>query len=149
MEHNASLKFFLNVLYIPFITFMHYLNISHITIALFTLLLVIDMLTGIAKSIKLGIKPTSKRFSSGVLSKFTLLLIPIIISIGAKAVSIDLSILVTTTINALILNEVYSSIANIYTIQTGKVAEEFDVLSKLLKVIRNFINRMLDDKTVS
>ena len=145
-EHATTLKIFLNTLYIPFVAFMHYLNIDHIVIGLFALLLVIDMITGIAKSIKLRIKPTSRRFSAGVLAKLTLLFIPIIISIGAKAVNIDISVVVTTTINALILNEVYSSIANIYTIQTGKVAEEFDVLSMLLKFIRNFINRMLDDK---
>ena len=145
-EHATSIKVLLNALYIPFIAFMQYIKVDHVVIGLFALLLVIDMFTGIAKSIKLGIKPTSKRFSSGVLAKLTLLFIPIIISIGAKAVNIDISVVVTTTIDALILNEVYSSIANIYTIQTGKVAEEFDVLSKLLKFIRNFINRMLDDK---
>lgn len=145
-EHT---KVVLNAFYIPFIAFMNFLKLDHVVLEMFALLLIIDMFTGIAKSIRLGIKPTSKRFSVGILSKLTLILIPIILSIAAKAINVNISVIVYTAINALILNEVYSSIANIYTIRTGKVAEEFDVLSKLLSVIKNFINRMLDDKNIS
>ena len=139
-------KIILNTLYIPFIAFMNFLKLDHIAIEMFALLLVIDMLTGIAKSLRLGIKPTSKRFSLGILSKLILILVPIILSIAAKAIDINISAIVYTAINALILNEVYSSIANIYTIRTGKIVEEFDVLSKLLFIIKSFMTRILDEK---
>jgi len=149
MNESAAYKVVLNALYIPFIAFLNFLEVDSIVISMYALLLVIDLFTGVLKAIKLGYKPTSRRFLTGVMAKLTFLLIPIILAIAAKAIGVDLKVFVTTVINALILNEVYSTIANIYTIQTGKVAQEFDVLSKVLKFIRNFIDRMLDDKSMS
>jgi len=149
MNDSITLKWLLNAFYIPFVAFMNFLEVDSLVISMYALLLAIDLLTGVLKAIKLGVKPTSRRFLTGVMAKLTFLLIPIILAIAAKAIGIDLKVFVNTVINALILNEVYSTIANIYTIQTGRVAEEFDVLSKVLKFIRNFIDRMLDDKTLS
>ena len=143
---NETTKEILNFLYIPFIALMHFIAIDKITFAIYAGLLAIDLLTGVGKVIRLGHKPTSKRFLIGIMAKLTFLLVPIIVALGAKGIGIDLTSLVNTVIYALILNEVYSSIANIYTIQTGIEAEEFDVLSKILKVLRDLIERILNDK---
>lgn len=142
----STKEFILNFLYIPFIAFLNFIELDETVIALYTLLLVIDIITGVLKAITLGRKPTSKAFLIGVMAKLTFLFIPITLAVAAKGIGIDLTLFVTTVIAALMLNEVYSIIANIYTVNTGKEAQEFDVLSKILKFIRNFIGRLLDDK---
>lgn len=136
----------LNFLYIPFIAFLNFIKLDATVVALYALLLAIDIFTGVLKAIKLGNKPTSKSFLIGIMAKLTFLLIPITIAVAAKGIGLDLTSFVTTVIAALMLNEVYSTIANIYTINTGIPAAEFDVLSKLLKFIRDFIERILNDK---
>ncbi len=141
-------EFILNFLYIPFIAFLNFIKLDATVISMYALLLVIDIVTGVLKAIRLGRKPTSKAFLIGIMAKLTFLLIPITIAVAAKGIGLDLTSFVTTVIAALILNEVYSTIANIYTINTGKEAEEFDVLSKILSFIRDFISRMLDDKRI-
>ncbi len=145
---NETTKEILNFLYIPFIALMHFIAIDKITFTIYAALLAIDLLTGVIKVIRLGHKPTSKRFLIGIMAKLTFLLVPIIVALGAKGIGLDLTSLVNTVIYALILNEVYSSIANIYTIQTGIEAQEFDVLSKILKVLRDLIERILNDKKI-
>jgi len=145
MNDTSTYKYIANALYIPFVAFLNFLEVDKLVIALYALLLVIDIITGILKAIKLGHKPSSKNFLIGIMAKLTFLLIPLVIAVAAKAIGIDLKLFVITVINALILNEVYSTIANIYTINTGKKAEEFDVLSLILKFIREFVQRMLND----
>jgi hypothetical protein len=145
---SETTKEILNFLYIPFIALMHFIAIDKMTFTIYAGLLAIDLLTGVGKVIRLGHKPTSKRFLIGIMAKLTFLLVPIIVALGAKGIGLDLTSLVNTVIYALILNEVYSSIANIYTIQTGIEAEEFDVLSKILKVLRDLIERILNDKKI-
>jgi len=145
---SETTKEILNFLYIPFIALMHFIAIDKMTFTIYAGLLAIDLLTGVGKVIRLGHKPTSRRFLVGIMAKLTFLLVPIIVALGAKGIGLDLTSLVNTVIYALILNEVYSSIANIYTIQTGIEAEEFDVLSKILKVLRDLIERILNDKKI-
>ena len=128
---------------------MNFIEMDRVVVSLYAALLSIDLLTGVLKAVRLGRKPTSKKFLIGIMAKLTFLLIPIILAIAAKAVGVNLKVFVTTVINALVLNEVYSSIANIYTIQTAKETAEFDVLGKILKFIRNYIDRMLNDKDIS
>lgn len=137
--------FFANIFYFPVIYVLEYLNLKEETIALFSALIVIDMVTGVWKVLSLGEKPKSWRFANGLLSKAILLLVPLSVAIAAKAIEIDLSQLVRLFIYALVLSELYSIIANIYSIRTKKEAEEFDVLSLLLRYIRNALNRALQD----
>ncbi len=147
IDHGLALKIFgLNALYLPFVSVVHYLGLETEALALFCTLLVIDLITGVLKVLSLKQKPKSWRFANGLISKGVLLLIPLSIAVAAKAVHIDLGELIYLFISALILSELYSIIANIYTIHTGKEAEEFDVLSLLLKKIRTTINMMLGDK---
>jgi len=146
MEHSVMLKMMLlNVMYIPFITLMQYLEIDAEVVLIFAVLLIVDIITGWFKVLSLGNKPKSWRLANGIISKLVLLFIPIVVALGAKAIHVDLSWLFYVVLDALILSEVYSIIGNIYTINTKKVAEEYDVLSKILKLIRNTLNKLLKD----
>ena len=146
MEATATVKIFMNFLYLPFVSTLMYLGLNQEAIVGLAVLLTIDMVTGVAKEYKLGRVPQSRRFTNGIISKAVLILIPFIMAISGKAVNIDLTVIVYVVINALILSEAYSSIANIYTISTGKEVEEFDAMSLILKFIRGRINNMLGDR---
>ncbi len=138
-------KVWLNLVYIPFIWVMQYLDLEAEVISIFAILLSIDLVTGWAKTVSLGEKPRSRRLAKGILAKSVLLLMPIVLALGAKAIHMDATVLVYVFINALILSEVYSIIGNIYTIRTGRATEEYDVISKILKVIRTMLNRLLEE----
>ncbi len=136
MESGFLLKFVLNFLYLPFVTMLVYLGLNKEAVFGLAVLLVIDMVTGVVKEFRLGRMPQSRRFTNGIVSKVVLVLIPFVLAIAAKAVSIDITVMIWVVINALILSEAYSSIANIYTISTGKEVEEFDAMSHILRFIR-------------
>ena len=146
MEQNVTLKIAaINFLYIPFISLLQYLNLDGEVIAIFSVLLVLDIVTGWFKVLSLGMKPRSWRLANGIISKVVMIIIPLVMALGAKAIHVDITGLFYIVIDALILSEVYSILGNIYTINTKKHVEEFDVLSKILKLIRNTLNKMLKD----
>lgn len=139
-------KIWLNLVYIPFVWVIQYLDIDSEVIAIFSVLLVIDLITGWSKTIAVGDKPKSRRLAKGIIAKSVLILVPLVMALGFKALHIDATIVFYIVIDALILSEVYSIIGNIYTIRTGKYAEEYDVMSKILKIIRTMLNKLLEEK---
>jgi len=146
MEQSLTLKMmYMNLLYLPFIALMQYLKLDTEVLAIFSGLLIIDIITGWFKVISLGMKPRSWRLANGIISKVVLITIPLVMALGAKAVHVDITWLFYVVVDALILSEVYSILGNIYTINTKKHVEEFDVLSKILKLIRNTLNKILKD----
>ena len=149
MEENlvTGKLFILNFLYVPFIALMHYLKLDAEVMTIFASLLVLDIITGWFKAIAIGDKPKSWRLANGIISKVLFILIPLVMALVAKALhDIDIKVLFYVVVDALILSEAYSILGNIYTIQTGNRVEEFDVLSKILKLIRNTLNKLLQDK---
>lgn len=145
METVVLKKIFINILYVPMSMFIVWSGVNAEAVAALTFLLLVDMFTGVWKTVRIGAKPRSSRFANGILSKMVLLLIPISLAVAAKGVGVDIASLVSAVIGALILSELYSIIANIATIQTGKEQEEFDVLSLILRQIRKTINKILGD----
>jgi len=135
----------LNLVYAPFVALLLYLGLDAEAVVGLTVLLGLDMITGVWKTIALGKKPQSWRFANGLLSKLVLIIVPFSLALAAKAVHVDLTVFIWATIDALILSELYSILGNIYSIRTKQEAEEFDVMSLILKKIRQFINKVLDD----
>lgn len=101
-----------------------------------SILLVIDFMTGLWKAKSLGHHLTSNKMKYGVISKLSLLIIPIVIGLGVRALGQDASQLLLISINILILSEMYSIIGNIYSARTGQELPEFDALSAIAKGIR-------------
>lgn len=146
LEQNITVKMaVVNLMYIPFISLLQYLKLDGEVIAIFSVLLILDIITGWFKVISLGMKPRSWRLANGIISKVVMIIIPLVMALGAKAIHVDITGLFYIVIDALVLSEVYSVLGNIYTINTKKNVEEFDVLSKILKLIRNTLNKMLKD----
>jgi len=141
----GEIKAIAAVLYLPFAFIIEYSKVDTVVVETLTVLIILDIVTGFMKTICVGGKPTSTRLANGIFSKLVLLLIPISVALAAKPFGMDLKFLVNGIMSALILSELYSIIANIYTINTKKEVEEFDVISLILKFIRNKINRILGD----
>lgn len=116
-----------------------YAGINEEVFFIFTVLVVIDFITGVSKAYAVGQSITSNKAKYGVVSKFSLLFIPIVMALGAKAVGQDGTVLFVWGMNLLILSEVYSIIGNIYTIRSKSELPEWDVISLLGKKIRQFM----------
>ena len=141
---GASMKVLFN-----FCTFccggaLTYLGLNGESFFLFSVLLLIDYITGVAKAYRLNQCITSNRMKYGILSKLSLLLIPIVLAIGAKAVGADFKTVLLVGINILVLSEVYSIIGNIYSIRTKDELPEYDVVAMIGKRIRSVLLKYSD-----
>jgi hypothetical protein len=116
-----------------------YLGIPKEPFLLFGVILLGDFITGIYKAKVLGESITSNKAKYGIISKFSLMIIPLTLAIGVKAIGMDGKPLFVYGLNLLILSEVYSVIGNIYTIRTKQELPEWDVISLLGKKIRTFL----------
>lgn len=99
-------------------------------------LMAIDFFVGISKSHKIGRSITSHRMRIGLMSKFGVLAIPLVLALAAKGLGVDFEWLVGWSISLFILSETYSIIANVYTFRTGQEIAEFDAVSMILRRIR-------------
>ena len=113
-----------------------YTGIDTEVFGIFSAMIVVDFVTGIGKARQLGQSITSNKAKYGVLSKFSLVLLPIVMAAGAKAIGQDAGTLFVWGMNLLIVSEVYSVIGNIYALRTGIELPEWDVISLLGKRIR-------------
>lgn len=116
-----------------------YSGIDTEVFAIFTVLLAIDYLTGIAKAYRTGETISSAKAKYGVISKFTLILIPLVVGLCAKAIGADAKVLFVWGMNLLILSETYSIISNVYMINKGKELPEWDVIAVLGRRIRTVL----------
>ncbi len=121
-----------------------YLGLNAESFFLFAMLLLIDYITGVAKALRLNQCITSNRMKYGILSKLSLLLIPLVLAIGAKAVGADFQTVLLVGVNILVLSEVYSIIGNIYSIRTKDELPEYDVVAMFGKRIRAVLIRYSD-----
>ena len=96
--------------------------------------MLLDSLTWFIKVAVVGGKPTSRVFAKGIYTKLAGLLLVFAIAIGTKIITgVDMSQAVTGIVWALSLNELYSIVANYYTIKPGEEVEEYDAITGMLK----------------
>ena len=119
-----------------FSTLLIYLNLSEEIFGIFTALVVVDFVTGILAAKSIGDSITSNKAKYGLISKFSLLLIPIVLAAAAKAVGQDASKFFDWGLGLLVFSEAYSVISNIVGIRTGKALPEWDAIALLAKAIR-------------
>lgn len=148
IETTTAIKIVWNFFIVLFSGVLSYLEISQEPFTLFAILLIIDYLTGVMKAKVLGITITSNKMKYGIISKLSLLLIPITIAIGAKAVGADSHHILLAGMYILIFSEVYSIIGNIYSIRTKEELPEYDAVSVIGKKIRTFLILKSGDKDV-
>lgn len=113
-----------------------YTGINQEVFAIFSVLVVVDFATGIGKAYMLRQSITSNKAKYGVLSKFSLLFLPVVMALAAKGVGADMGTFFTWGMNLLILSELYSVIGNIYAIRSSKELPEWDVISLIGSKLR-------------
>jgi len=139
MENSQVIMWIKNALYLPsFLIAVGFPEQTAWSITILTTLMLIDFITGIAASSKIygWCSITSKRMTSGVVSKLVILLIPFIIAMTGKGIGVDFMVYVQWSLVILILSEAYSNAGNIQTYRTGKKVLEVDAVSLLLSKIR-------------
>lgn len=141
VETATFLKIAWNTFVILFGGILAYLEISEEPFTLFAILLIMDYITGIAKAKALGQSITSNKMKYGLISKLSLIIVPLAIAIGAKALGEDSHYILVAGMNILILSEVYSIIGNAYSLKTGEEFPEYDALAAIGKQIRNLLIR--------
>ena len=139
IETTTFIKIIWNSFVVLVSGILAYLEISQEPFTLFALLLVIDYITGLAKAKTLGHSITSNKMKYGLISKLSLIIVPIVIAIGAKATGGDSHYILLSGMWILVLSEVYSIIGNIYSTRTKQEFPEYDALATIGKYIRNFL----------
>jgi hypothetical protein len=107
-------------------------------------MMVVDSLLGIGKALKLKRKFSFKVLGWGIVMKISLLLIPLMVALIAKATGFDFSTLVVVTLNILIISEGVSWVTNILSIRTGKEVKNNDYVTILLQKIKLYLSRMIE-----
>lgn len=141
LEATTTIKIIWNFLIVLLSGVLAYLEISQEPFTIFAILLVIDYITGVWKAKTLGISITSNKMKYGLISKLSLLIIPIVLAMGAKATGADYHYILLSGMYILVLSEVYSIIGNVYCMNTGEELPEYDAVAMLGKQIRNILIR--------
>ncbi len=145
IETTTVIKIVWNTFVVLFSGVLAYLEISQEPFTLFALLLIIDYITGLTKAKTLGQTITSNKMKYGLISKLSLIIVPLVVAIGAKALGADSHYILSSGMYILILSEVYSIIGNIYSTRTKEEFPEYDALAMIGKQIRIILLRQAGD----
>lgn len=125
-----------------------FLNIDVDIVKILAILMAIDTVLGVFKAIRLKKKISFKLLVWGMITKVSILIVPMILALVAKAMSFDFSWFVNAVLNILVLSEAFSAITNIISIKEGKSIENADFITKLLHAVRDglakLINKLFD-----
>ena len=134
----------LNLFLLPLASLVQFLEIDAKKLSILVVLMCIDMLTGTFKAYRTKENITSRRWIAGFLSKLVVLLIPFTIALMAKGVDFDVKWFIGFSLSIMVIAEAYSILGNIYTFKTGEAVAEIDAVSAIIKVLRNFIENMIE-----
>ena len=134
----------LNLFLLPLASLVQFLEIDGKKLSILVVLMCIDMLTGTFKAYRTKENITSRRWIAGFLSKLVVLLVPFTIALMAKGVDFDVKWFIGFSISIMVIAEAYSILGNIYTFKTGEAVAEIDAVSAIIKVLRNFLENMIE-----
>lgn len=134
------LSVFKSLLYALFV----YLGIKTGTVIVLFVLMTLDSFLGIFKALRLGKKFSFKVLGWGMVSKLSVLIIPMILALMGKGLSFDFSYFVVAVLNIIIVSEGISCVTNILSIKTKKQIENADYVTKLLQGVRNGLISVLE-----
>ena len=125
-------------------TTLHFLSISPEVAGYLLTVIFIDSFMGVLKSLKMGIKFDFNRLVLGMISKFTLLLIPFLIAYFGLAFGHNLVYIVDAFIYIIAANETVAIISKIGTLRTGKEYKNEDFIAIAIDILRMFIIKKID-----
>lgn len=121
-----------------------FLDIDTDIVKILAILMAVDTVLGVFKAIRLSKKISFKKLIWGMITKISVLIVPMILALVAKALSFDFSWFVAAVLNILVLSEAFSSITNIISIKEGKELENHDFITKLLHTVRGGLTKIIE-----
>lgn len=132
---------FKSTLYVIFV----FLNIDIDIVKLLSVLMVADTVLGVIKAVYIDkIRFTFKKLLWGIVSKSTILLIPMILALTSLALGFNFRWIVDIVLKILVVSEAISSITNILSIKERKNIHNTDYISKLLHLIRDLLTKTIN-----
>lgn len=133
--------------------FFWYLDIPQEQTTLLAILMVLDTVTGLAKSWKLdwGRSITSHKLGMGVLKKALVFIIIVGLAVTIRGASVVIGIdwkpwiLLSAVLGVLMVAEFYSICQNIYMFRTGKKVTEYDAVSIVIRNLGEFMREKIDN----
>ena len=125
-------------------SFYLYIGIREEALIALTLLLIIDFVTGLIASYKVGEPITSKALKIGVLTKFGTILLILTIALLVKIMGVKYEEFLYGGIIMLALGEAYSIFANYHCMKTGERLKEFTVTSLIAEKIKRFVEGFIN-----
>ncbi len=122
------------------------IGIDHKLIIGISVLMVLDFITGIWKTIRIKAKPTSKQASDGALKKIILLFLPIVVAFFFWLFGYQTAPIFRGFFFIVGLAEVYSIWQNCYSAAKREKIEEYDSFTAIMKAVGNFIFNGLKKK---
>jgi hypothetical protein len=113
-----------------------FLNITPEVAGYLLTVIFFDSFLGVLKSLKIGIKFSFNRLTLGMLSKFSLLLIPFLIAFFGLAFGHNLVYVVDAFIYIIAANETVAIISKIGTLRTGKEYKNEDFIAIAIDILR-------------
>lgn len=136
-EAVLTMKMIFSIVIVSVAGALTYIGLNKEMMMLFSVLLIIDYITGVGKAAVLKHDITSYKMKYGLASKLVLIFIPVTLAIAAKILGKDFSDILFTGINILVLSEVYSIFGNVYSMKKKKELPEIDAISELASFIRD------------
>jgi len=115
-----------------------FLGLSVDSYAILGIFMILDTILGVTRVyiVHGGQAIKSYRLMSGLLSKMTIIMVPLIIAYTGKGVGMDLNFVASAALSVLILSHAYSILGNIRSIHVRQDVYEFDAVSWALTKIQ-------------
>jgi len=137
-EYWYELKAFLYLIFV-------FLSIDIDTAKTLSLLMIIDTVLGVSKTLRIKkITFDFKELLWGIVSKCTVILIPILLAVTALGLGFDFTLLVNVVFKILIVNETISALTNILSIKKRKNIKNTDYVSLLIYKLKNFLKNIIN-----
>jgi toxin secretion/phage lysis holin len=136
-EYSLGFKGFIYGLFV-------FLDMDVDVVKILAILMGIDTFLGMVKAIRLNKKISFNVLLLGMISKLSILILPMILALIAKALHFDFTWFVSAVLNILVLSEGISAITNILSIRQKKEIKNEDFITKLLYAIRSAYGTLID-----
>lgn len=133
-----------NFLKTAFYAVFVYLGIKTGVVMVLFILMGVDSFLGILKALRLGNKFSFKILAWGVVTKLSILVIPMVLALMGKALSFEFTYFVIAVMNIIIVSEGISCITNILSIKSKKAIENTDYVTMLLHLIKRALSGIVE-----
>lgn len=115
------------------------LNVDIDVVKILSILMITDTILGVIKSMYVSkLNFYFKILLWGIVTKCTVLTIPMILALSAKGLGYNFTWIVDAVLKIIIVSETISSITNILAIKEKRNIKNTDYISKMLHLIRDF-----------